>query len=244
MTGDADTEISVDALAAEGHLFTRHITSCPICQPSRASLLTGLYPPGHQLWTNGVALSRTDHAPAVHDRFHPQRDEHGIHFVAPTLGDVFATAGYRTAAFGKLHLTPYLEKNADRREAYAAWADGRDQSDDAPYYGFETYEPILGHGPGNHWSHGGAYGRYLHERLPELGDHLHQHLAATRSVPGIGDLSESPIPHEHSDANWLAGRVVDFLDRRPADRHQGAVGVVDVEHAAHLGLLEFRECHW
>jgi arylsulfatase A-like enzyme len=49
---------NLDRLAATGAVFTRHITSNPICMPSRASLLTGLYPPGHNVWTNGVALNR------------------------------------------------------------------------------------------------------------------------------------------------------------------------------------------
>jgi hypothetical protein len=34
---------SIDRLASQGTLFTRHYTSNPICAPSRATLLTGLY---------------------------------------------------------------------------------------------------------------------------------------------------------------------------------------------------------
>ena len=40
---------NLDRLASEGTLFTRHISSNTICMPSRASLFTGLYPPGHNV---------------------------------------------------------------------------------------------------------------------------------------------------------------------------------------------------
>lgn len=209
---------NLDALAQEGLLFTRHVSSCPICQPSRASLLTGLYPPGHQLWTNGVALPRVDHAPAANDRYRPVRTEEGFRFVAPTLGDVFGMAGYRTAAFGKLHLTPFLENDPAKREAYVAWEEGREHADAQPYYGFDHYEPILGHGPDNYWAHGGAYGRYLHQQLSRLGESLHDEISKTRMNPKIGDLYVSPIPHEQGDANWLAERVMQSLENRPGDQ--------------------------
>ncbi len=208
----------LDALAADGVSFTRHISSCPICQPSRAGFLTGLYPPGHQLWTNGVALPRADHAPSLQDRHKAVQTEEGFHFQAPTLADVFATAGYRTAAFGKLHLKPFQERNPNRREAFLAWEEGREQPDNQPYYGFETYEPILGHGPVNYWRHGGAYRRYLHQKMPRLGENLDASIAAGRRIPEIRDLYASPIPHEHSDAGWLVGRFGRFLDERPKDR--------------------------
>ncbi|MFW5828649.1 MAG: sulfatase [Planctomycetota bacterium] len=134
-----------------------------------------------------------------------------------SLADVCAGAGYRTAAFGKLHLTPYCAGDPHGRESYAAWEAGG-SPDEEPYYGFQRYEPIVGHGPGNHWHHGGAYGRHLHSRLPDLGQDLGERLAAGRIVPGIPDLSANPIPDAHSDAAWLADRVCTYLAQRDADR--------------------------
>ena len=47
---------ALDALAAEGTLFRRHHTVAYPCGPSRASLLTGLYPHTHRSVRNGTPL--------------------------------------------------------------------------------------------------------------------------------------------------------------------------------------------
>jgi len=70
----------------------------------------------------------------------------------------------------------------------------------------------------NYWKHGGAYGRYLHQRLPQLGESLHDAIRKTQTIPDLGDLYTSPIPHEHSDANWLAERVTHYIEDQPKDR--------------------------
>ncbi len=46
----------VDALAAEGTLFTRHYATCAPCSPARASLYTGLYQMNHRVVWNGTPL--------------------------------------------------------------------------------------------------------------------------------------------------------------------------------------------
>ena len=68
---------AMDALAARGSLFERAFASAPITLTSHATLLTGLYPPGHGARHNGVAM-RT-----------------GV----PSLAEKFRGAGARTAAF-------------------------------------------------------------------------------------------------------------------------------------------------
>ena len=37
---------NIDRLAARGMRFTQGHSSCPVCSPTRASLMTGKYPPG------------------------------------------------------------------------------------------------------------------------------------------------------------------------------------------------------
>ncbi|MCU0252604.1 MAG: sulfatase-like hydrolase/transferase [Vicinamibacterales bacterium] len=48
---------AMDALAARGARFTRAFATAPITLPSHASLLTGLYPPGHGSRHNGMRVS-------------------------------------------------------------------------------------------------------------------------------------------------------------------------------------------
>jgi arylsulfatase A-like enzyme/Flp pilus assembly protein TadD len=47
---------ALDALAARGIRFTRAFATAPITLPSHASLLTGLYPPGHGSRHNGMRM--------------------------------------------------------------------------------------------------------------------------------------------------------------------------------------------
>lgn len=68
---------ALDGLARDGVLFTRAYAAAPITLTSHASLMTGLYPPGHGARDNGM-------------RVDPER---------PTLAERFASAGFATAAF-------------------------------------------------------------------------------------------------------------------------------------------------
>jgi len=76
---------NLDRLASEGAIFTRCITSSPLCMPARASFLTGMYPHNHGLWDN---IGRT-------------------HDVAETYLHPLRAAGYRTCHVGKSHLSPH-----------------------------------------------------------------------------------------------------------------------------------------
>ena len=47
---------NLDALAAEGALFTRHFANTAPCGPSRASIHTGMYQHNHRVIANGTPL--------------------------------------------------------------------------------------------------------------------------------------------------------------------------------------------
>jgi arylsulfatase A-like enzyme len=75
---------NIDRLASEGAIFSNFYTVAPLCTPSRASFMTGLYPPK----TGG---SRVNHG---------RMDDDMITF-AQILRD---QRGYDTGYFGKWHL--------------------------------------------------------------------------------------------------------------------------------------------
>ena len=80
-TADAPTPL-IDKLAAQGVRFTDAYATSPVCGPSRAGLISGRYP-------SRIGVSRNkDVLPAA----------------VKTIGEVFQSAGYRTALFGKWHL--------------------------------------------------------------------------------------------------------------------------------------------
>src|SRR5215475_1134560 len=47
----------IDALATQGTRFAACVTPNLVCQPLRASILTGLLPLSHGVWDNGVDLN-------------------------------------------------------------------------------------------------------------------------------------------------------------------------------------------
>lgn len=79
---------NIDALAADGVRCTDWHGTAPVCSPSRASLLTGRYPPNA----------------GVRDNVGPDLDMSGLPSDQATIPSLLAGAGYRTGAFGKWHL--------------------------------------------------------------------------------------------------------------------------------------------
>ncbi len=196
---------NIDRLAAEGTLFTRHIASNTICMPSRASLMTGLYPIGHGVWDNGVPLSRREYVRYNAD--HPELES----VVQPgTMADVFAGAGYRTAMFGKLHLTPFLAPSGcPYQEAHAQWREKENEMNEwhGPYYGFEYVDMLVGHGP----FPDGHHKAWLKREHPGVFDAVAQG-SKKRGVPGVPDLYTAAMPLELHHTMWLADRVDRYLD--------------------------------
>ncbi|MGA2520217.1 MAG: sulfatase-like hydrolase/transferase [Acidimicrobiales bacterium] len=85
-----------ERLIAEGLEFTSYFTHSSPCSPSRASLFTGRYLPGHGVIDNVIMPEHVELDPAV-----------------PTLGSLLRGAGYRSSYIGKWHLsqspTPDME---------------------------------------------------------------------------------------------------------------------------------------
>lgn len=77
-----------ERLLEEGLEFTRYYTHSSPCSPSRASLFTGRYLPGHGVVDNVIMPEHTELDPAT-----------------PTLGSILRSAGYRSSYIGKWHLS-------------------------------------------------------------------------------------------------------------------------------------------
>lgn len=89
----------IDRLAQEGMRFTCAYTAQPICSPSRAALMTGLYPARLQLtnFLNGRpdAKSQKLLQPIIQGQ---------LPLEEITIAELLKQAGYKTGLFGKWHL--------------------------------------------------------------------------------------------------------------------------------------------
>ncbi len=200
---------NIDRLAREGTLFTRHIAANPVCTPSRSSLMTGLYPPGHGVWANGMALPRRDN-----ERIDPEARwvlaPEAIVPQIPTIADRFAEAGYSTVSLGKLHLTPNLgDPSYGYDESYAIWKTGAKDDWHGPYYGFQHVEMTKGHGEGP--ARQGHYAKWLRENHPEVHGRVAAHETGKRP-DGAAPVYQSVIPSELHHSRWLAERFAAYLD--------------------------------
>ncbi|MCK4999098.1 MAG: sulfatase-like hydrolase/transferase, partial [Anaerohalosphaera sp.] len=93
---------NLDKLAGESVNLSNAVSTCPVCTPYRASMLTGQYPLTHGLFLNDA----------------PLRSE------AVTIAEVCKEAGYDTGYVGKWHIDGhgrgrYIPK--ERRQGFDYW---------------------------------------------------------------------------------------------------------------------------
>jgi len=150
---------NLDRLAEEGMSFTDAYASCPVCSPTRASVLTGKYPAtvGVTNWIGGHEKGKLISAPYID---HLPLEER-------TIARVLRDAGYRTYHVGKWHLggEPYWpgKHGFEVNVAGCEWG--------MPFHGyFSPWNiPTLENGP---------EGEYLTDRLTD---------EAIKLIEGSGD---------------------------------------------------------
>ncbi len=90
---------NIDRLAKDGLRFTDFYAACPVCSPTRASILTGKYP---------QRVNITDWIPGRPDRPDQRLNRPAIRNELPleevTLAEALQKRGYATAHIGKWHL--------------------------------------------------------------------------------------------------------------------------------------------
>ncbi|MDQ8195331.1 sulfatase-like hydrolase/transferase [Coraliomargarita sp. SDUM461004] len=116
---------NLDRLAARGMIFDRAYCPNPTCTPTRASILTGMYPSQHGAHTLGTKLDET----------------------VPTMNDDWQKAGYKSALIGKAHFQPLASTDAyPSLESYPLLQDlDFWKSYDGPFYGFDHFELARNH---------------------------------------------------------------------------------------------------
>ncbi len=183
----------LDQLAKEGTRFTSAICPSPVCQPSRASILTGQLCRTHGVHDNGIDLDR-------------DTGEKGF---AGTLG----ASGYETAFFGKGHFATYhaREKNGSPESELSSEDYPTDWA--GPYMGFDHVETMVG---GHMWFEppkppkGRNYEHFLNSsgRRDELVKLYWENGGDTK---GAAQTWHSQLPLAYHNSPWTADRAIDWL---------------------------------
>lgn len=165
---------NVDRLAAQGMKFTQAYAACPVCSPTRASIMAGKYP-ARMNTTDWFGAPQPDNVQKHWTRNKPLLPapyEEKLPLAEVTLAESFKDAGYSTFFAGKWHLGP---------EGY--WPEDQ---------GFDVNK--------GGWTRGGPYGPgkyfvpYGNPRLPDgpKGEHLPDRLAS-ETVKFIRQHQQQPF---------------------------------------------------
>jgi arylsulfatase A-like enzyme len=204
----------IDQLAAEGCRFDDFHVATPICQPNRASLMTGRLPSAHGVQMNGRELS----------------------FGERTFVQTLRDAGYRTALVGKSHLQnitalPPVWPAAGQRQAHDAqqrfpgvygqevgqrWQDDPAFELALPYYGFDSVCLTIGHGDEQqgHWR------RWLHQQTADAEQLIGPQNAIPTPDSRLARLRQAwrtRVPEALYPTRYIAERTCDALANCAAD---------------------------
>jgi arylsulfatase A-like enzyme len=138
---------NLNRLAVQGMRFTEGYAACPVCSPTRASILTGKYPARLQL-TDYIGGNRTGKLLPADYLDHLPLEE-------VTLAEALKKGGYITGMFGKWHLgtNTFLPEAQGFDVNVGGSGAGHPSSYFSPYH-----NPKLADGP---------KGEYLNDRLTE-----------------------------------------------------------------------------
>ncbi|KRE36736.1 sulfatase [Paenibacillus sp. Soil724D2] len=179
---------NLNRLVREGTTFTRAYCPNPTCTPTRASIITGMYPSQHGAWTLGTKLLEDRH----------------------TVGEDFNRNGYQTALIGKAHFQPLRStEEYPSLEAYPLLQDlDKWRKFNGPFYGFDHVELARNHTNEAHI--GQHYAIWMEEKgCKNWRDYF---------LPPTGTMDNSilhkwPIPEEFHYNTWIAERSNALLEQ-------------------------------
>ncbi len=148
---------NIDKLAAEGMKFTDAYAACPVCSPTRASILSGKYPARLNItnWIGGRQKRK----------LLPPEYVHQLPLEEITMAEVLKETGYATGFIGKWHLgeKPYFPENQGFDVNIGGHGAGHPASYFYPYKSKNERRP--------QWNvpglDGGKEGEYLTDRLTD-----------------------------------------------------------------------------
>ena len=183
----------LDHLAQEGTHFGACITPCVVCQPARASILTGQLCRTHGVHDNGIDLN-------------PEVGEKGF-------AGAMSAAGYETAFFGKAHFSTYHTFAPTGSPECLRSSASYPETWNGPYMGFGHVELML---VGHNWflpekpPAGQHYERWFYAdgRGDEKNALYRENAGDTK---GAAQTWHSKLPVAWHNSTWTADRTIDWL---------------------------------
>lgn len=179
---------NLDRLARQGTLFTRSYCVNPTCTPTRASIITGMYPSQHGAYSLGTKLPES----------------------VPTVGDDFQANGYRTALVGKAHFQQ--TKSTDEYPSLESLPIIGDldywRKFHGPFYGFERVELARNHA--DEHLVGQHYAVWMEEK--GLKD-WRKHFRSPENPAYDPDNRTWTIPEEYHYDAWIAEKSNELLEQ-------------------------------
>jgi arylsulfatase A-like enzyme len=150
---------NIDKLAKEGVSFTQAYSAGPNCAPSRASLMTGKYPPRHGIFT----VNRSDRGLSSERKLIPIENKTILDPSFITIPEELKNAGYFTGLIGKWQLGEKEEKADAHVQGFDYVIGG---TEGTPSY-FYPYAKNAEEKPPLEGIVSGAPGEYLTDRLTD-----------------------------------------------------------------------------
>ncbi len=202
---------NLDRLAAEGARF-ENAYATPVCTPTRAMILTGLYP------NRSGFLERLD------SPLDPEKNNRlPVHLM--TIGHVFQSAGYKTAIAGKWHLGDFQrypdQPKSHGFDEYSLWVQYWNGQRPSRYYGPHDWENgkhrVRGKevfGPDYHCNFLIDFIQRAHEEDLPFFAYFPMNLIHGPLITPPGDLTsaEKNFPEDLGANERKAGQMVSYMD--------------------------------
>ncbi len=183
---------ALDRLCREGTRFDRAYCPNPTCTPTRASIITGMYPSQHGAWSLGTKLPET----------------------VPTVGEAFSKAGYKTALIGKAHFQPLATEEGN--ESIECQPILRDldfwRKFHGPWYGFDHVELSRNHTCESHV--GQHYAIWMEENgLADWADYFDPYPPDPAAMKKRRESRTWDIPQEFHYTKWTGDRTIAQIEQ-------------------------------
>lgn len=220
---------NLDRMSKEGALFTDAYAACPVCSPTRASLMTGQWPQRLGI-TDFIGAPTNPEQWNRNTKMSPASYSDRLSLDTPTLAKAMKNAGYATFFAGKWHLGP--EGFWPENQGFDINMGGNNSG--GPYGGKKYFSPY-----GNPRLTDGPEGEHLPDRLATETANF---IEANKDRPFFAYFAFYSVHTPLMSREDLRIKYEEKRQRLGLDTRWGNEGTRDVrlnqDHAVYAGMVE------